>query len=358
MPVSKILSGTGFTKSRTLVKGMVAAGMVLLIAAGVSSLPRLSVEHSLPCRTCHINPNGGGMRTEFGNQAVALNELCLQSTKKIVASKALSPRIAPSLLIGFDSRTLLMDDGTILRMQTDAFADITPFSQFHYVLRFGQHGITESYGLSYFADERYYFKAGRFYPVYGLRDADHTAFVRSRTGHSPEMYLDGLSVGGDFRGVNVVAEGFDVGGRGVLGAHVYGTRSLPPFGLLAGASLRWSEKVDFSNGPFPHARAVFGGVSWNRLTLMGEMDLVGRSPDTIVAYANLTARLMYGLYLVGEYNFFDGDRSHQSGIDEFIRVSTELFPLPYVEVRPSYTYYTRGYLEKTDDLFIQFHLGY
>ncbi|MEW5795508.1 MAG: hypothetical protein AB1772_04025 [Candidatus Zixiibacteriota bacterium] len=332
--------------------------IILLAVAGANSLPRLAAEQSLPCRACHVNPNGGGMRTEFGNHSVALNELCLQSTKDVIASKAVSPRVAPILLVGFDSRSLVFDDGSILRMQTDVFADFTPFSDFHYVVRFGQQGITESYGLTYFAGERFYVKGGRFYPVYGLRDADHTAYVRTRTGHAPELYLDGASVGADFRGVNIVAEGFDVGGRGIAVAHVYGTRNVAPLGLLAGASVRWSEKVEGSNGPFPHSRALFGGVSWDRFTLMGELDLVGRSPDTLATYASLTTRLIYGWYLIGEYSFADDDRDSRGGVDEFVRISSEFFPLPYVEVRPSYTYYTRGPLEKTDDFFVQFHLGY
>jgi hypothetical protein len=355
---SKILRGVGHSKANLLIRGMVVGSLVVFMAAGVSSLPRLSVEHSLPCRTCHINPNGGGMRTEFGNQAVALNELCLQSTKEAVVAKAVKPRVAPSLLVGFDSRYLIFDDGSVLRMQSDVYADFTPFDQLHYAVRFGESGISESYGLIYFDEEHYYVKAGRFYPVFGLRDADHTAYVRSRTGHPPLMYLDGFSLGGDIRGVNLVLEGFRVGERGVFGAHIYGTRVLEPVSLMGGASLRLSEELNGSNGANPHAKALFAGVSWDRFTLMGETDLVGQSNDTLVTFANLTTRIIYGLYLVGEYNFFDPDRSTVGSVDEFVRVSAEFFPLPYVQLRPSYTYYTRGYLEKTDDYFMQLHLGF
>jgi hypothetical protein len=119
-----------------------------------------------------------------------------------------------------------------------------------------------------------------------------------------------------------------------------------------------SERINGKTGDFPHIRALFGGLSWNRFTLMGEADLVGFSSDTLITFANLTTRLTYGLYLVGEYNFFDGDRHVLGDVDEFVRLSCEVFPLPFVEVRPSYTYYTRGALEETDDFFVQVHLGY
>jgi hypothetical protein len=341
-----------------VIKAMLTAGVLIIIGTGVNSLPRLSAEQSLPCRTCHINPNGGGMRTEFGNQTVALHELCIPPTRDLIASKAISPRIAPALLVGFDTRYLVEDDGTILRMQTDAYADVTPWPQFHYALRFGESGISESYGLLYFNDEHYYIKLGRFYPVYGLRDADHTAFVRARTGHPAQQYLDGLSLGADLKGLNISVEGFDVSGQNVFGAHAYCSQKVVGLGVLAGASGRVSEKIEGKNGLFPYSRSLFGGLSWNRFTLMGEADLVGYAPDTLITYVNFTTRIVPGLYLIGEYNFFDGDRHLMGGVDEFVRVSCELFPLPYVEIRPSYTYYTRGALEETDNFFVQVHLGY
>jgi len=343
---------------RFWVRGLVSVTTVLLLWVGASSLPRFSVEQQTACRTCHVNPNGGGMRTEFGNHAVALHELCLPSTKEKIAPHVASPRVAPGLLVGFDARYLVMDDGSIFRMQTDAYADFNPFSALHYHVRIGAEGISENYGLLYFNDERYYVKAGRFYPAYGLRNADHTAFVRERTGHLPGLYLDGLSVGADIRGVNVVAEGFDVGGRGIYGVHLYGVRNMDKLGLLAGASLRLSEQIQGGNGQFPHSRSIFGGLSYDRFTLLGELDAVGRAPDTLVAYANLTTRLEHGLYLVGEYNFFDEDRDRKGRVHEFLRLSAEVFPVPFVQFRPSYTRYTRGDLSGTDDFFVQMHFGY
>jgi hypothetical protein len=338
--------------------GVFGALLVALVTSAVRSVPRLGVERAMPCRTCHINPNGGGMRNEFGNHAVALNELCLPQTKKILAESAASPRIAPSLLIGFDARYLLYDDGTVFRMQTDFFADINPLKNLHYQMRFGESGISENYALAYFKNQKYYFKAGRFYPAYGLRVADHKAFIRERSGHPSNLYLDGFSAGGDYRGVNVVVEGFNINSRNVYGLHIYGHRQLAPVSLMAGASIRLSEELSGSNGPFPHAKALFGGVAWNRHTLMGEFDFVGRANDTLLAYLNLTSRIEYGLYVVGEYNFFDGDRDTKGSVDEFLRLSAEVFPIPFVQVRPSYTYYTRGHLEKTDEFFVQFHFGY
>ena len=302
------------------------------------------------------------MRTEFGNVSVAANELTLPQTKKLVAAHVNSPRVSDNLLIGFDSRHLIFDNGRIFRMQTDVLAAFTPFDNFNYQIRFWEDGTTENFVLLYLDDEKYNLKAGRFYPAFGLRNADHKAFARERTGHGSNVYLDGLSVGADFNGLNLVGETFNEQEQTILGGHAFYNVFLEPISLLAGSSVRWSEKKEDEGGPsnrtFPHAKSLFGGINYDRFTLMGDLDLVGKSNDTLIFYSNFTTRLAYGLYLIGEYNFFDGDRSLKSGVDEFVRVSVELFPLPFVELRPSYTYYTRGALEDQDDFFVQVHFGY
>lgn len=344
-----------------LLAAKIVTGLTLVVslAVGVQSLPRLAAEQSLACRTCHVNPTGGGMRTEFGNYAVALNELCLPQTKEYFASQAISPRIAPALLVGFDSRYLVQDEGNLFRMQTDFYTDLNPLKNLHYQLRFSEGGISESYALAYFADQKYFVKTGRFAPAFGLKNSDHKAFVRERSGNGSNVYLDGISFGVDFTGTgNLMVESFNVGGQSVFGVHAYGTRYLAPVSILAGGSLRYSEKVNGSDGQFPQAGSVFAGLSYGRYTLMGELDLIGRSRDTLITYVNLTTRLEYGLYLIGEYNFFDGDRSFKSGVDEFYRLSVEIFPMPFVELRPSYTNYTRGYREGTDDFWLMVHVGY
>ncbi|MDH3891143.1 MAG: hypothetical protein OEV49_08655 [candidate division Zixibacteria bacterium] len=338
------------------------ATVVLIIAAliisSATSFPRLAVEQGAACGNCHINPNGGGMRNEYGNHAVGFNELCLPSTKRKLADKYRSPRLSEAVTIGLDSRHLIFDDGRVFRMQTDAFVNAEPIERFSYQLRFGEAGISENYALWRQADDRFYIKAGRFYPAYGLHSSDHKAFVQERTGHGSNVYLDGLSVGALVKGINFVAEAMDESGRGIYGAHLYRASGYGPVGYLVGASLRLPEESGGSTGRFPISRALFGGISYDRFTLMGELDLAGKANDTLITYANLTTRLEYGLYLIAEYNFFDGDRSLKSGVDEFMRVSIELYPLPFVQLRPSYTYYTRGIRQDEDDLFLQVHFGY
>ena len=336
---------------------LIAPCLIILAVSGLT-LPRFSAEYAVPCKQCHVNPNGGGMRNEFGNHSMAFQELCLPQTKQYFADTYKSPRLSESATVGFEVRYLVFDDLSTFRMQNDAFLSLEPLDDLSYTLRFSEDGIRENFALLEFDNQKYYVKAGRFYPAYGLRNADHTSFTRSRTGHPPLYFLDGLSLGAEIFQTQVAAEFMDRSGQGIYGVHVYRPMYLAPFGLLLGGSYRSSENVAGAVAPVPHAKAVFGGLSYDRFTLLGQLDLVGKGNDTLVAYANLTTRLEYGLYVIAEYNFFDGNRDLADGVEEFVRLSIELFPMPFVELRPSFTKYLEGPLKDEDDWFVQFHIGY
>ena len=335
----------------------------LIVAATLQSLPRLAAEQSLSCKTCHINPNGGGARTEFGNHSVAFHELTLPQTKKYFEKKKHSPRISESVLAGFDYRYLVLEGGRVFRMQTDAYLTFEPYKDLMYHLRFWENGVNENYMLLYLDHQKYYLKIGRFYPAYGLRMADHKTYVRERIGFGSNVYLDGLSLGAEIGGSNIAVEFFKEDffkpfRRFVGAVHIFRTGYTRSISYLAGFSARISEELNGSNGAFPHTKGIFGGLSYNRFTLLGELDLAGRANDSLLAYAGLTTRIEYGLYLIAEYNFIDNDRDFQSGVEEFLRFSLEFYPIPFVQLRPSYTYYANGPLVGEDNFFLQFHVGY
>ena len=298
------------------------------------------------------------MRNEYGNHSIALNELTLQATKKYLLARARSPRLSDAVSFGFDTRTLIFKDLSVLRMQTDFYLNVEPIKGFSYLFRLGQNGISENYGLWSGDQQKAYVMAGRFVPAFGLHQQDHTSFNRQLTGHGPGSYLDGVEVGARASGVNFSLGVYDNNSRGVYIAHAYRVGYLEPIGYIAGASVQYSETINGSNGTVPHAKAIFGGLSYDRFTALGELDLIGRANDSLISYGQLSARVIYGLYLVGEYNFVDPDRSTVSGVNEYVRFSTELYPIPFVELRPSYTRYTRGFNAGGSDYFLMVHFGF
>jgi hypothetical protein len=243
-------------------------------------------------------------------------------------------------------------------MQTDVFANFEPMDGFSYQMRFWESGITENYALLSFNDKKHWLKAGRFTPTFGLHNADHKSFNRERVGYGSLIYLDGFGLGTALGGVEATLEYFNPNEISTGNVYLLKTGYIEPVTYMLGGSMRFTEEVANTPTQFPPAKSLFGGIAYNRFSLLSEVDLVGRDNDTLIFYSSLTGRVEYGLHLIAEYNFFDGDRDWRSGVDEYVRFSVEFFPIPFVQLRPSYTRYTRGYIEGEDDFFLQLYFGY
>jgi hypothetical protein len=358
MDSSRLSHSSSFARYRAILFPL--AAVFTLAAASTHSFPNLLVDHGEPCKHCHINPNGGGPRTEYGNYSVAFNELCLPQTKKLVATHFKKPRLGESVLIGFDTRHLVLDhNGGIFRMQTDAFVTVEPIQHMYYNFRINATGAAENYALLTFKDVKYFVKAGHFYPAFGWHIADHTAYVRSRIGFVPPfVYWDGLSLGAEIKGFNVTGEIIIPNQQRVYTLHVYKAGSMGNLGYGGGFSVRYGEKRLGTYQGFPPAKALFGGLSYGPITGLGEVDLVGTTSDTLITYAQLVARVQYGLYLMTEYSFFQGDRRATGAVDEFVKFAIQLYPLPFVQLQPTYTWYTRGTREYPYNFELMVHFGY
>ncbi|MDF1544615.1 MAG: hypothetical protein P1R58_05885, partial [bacterium] len=267
------------------------------------SLPRLSIEQGAACGECHISPSGAGMRNEFGNYSVAFSELALPQLKNKVSQEYVSPRVAPSLLVGFDSRYLIFDDGTIFRMQTDAFLNFEPLKEIQYQLRIGEDPVGEFRAFESFMlfkpSSHLFVKAGRFAPSFGLHVDDHKSFVRDRTGNGSNPYLDGFAIGGKLGRFHSALEFFNPSDVGTINWHSYAVGEYGSVGYMGGASLRFGESRSGLDSGLPDNRALFGGLNYDRYTIMGEYDLVGSYSEARAVYGSVTTRLEYGLYLIG-----------------------------------------------------------
>jgi hypothetical protein len=323
------------------------------------AVPRLSVSHSTSCRTCHVNPNGGGQRNEYGSLEIALNELSLPLGRRLVASHVSSDTTDRALLIGFDFIQNVDDHGVISRDQTDAYLTYRPLDKLSYSVRVSDSGIVENYGLlTYDSLGHFSAKAGRFYPVFGLRTADYTGYHRSAVGLTRQTYQDGVSLCTEWYGVSLTVEGFSFEDRSIYGAHLSVSGRVGRIGWLAGGSRRQPETISGATGEYRCAWAVFAGLSAYGFTALGELDLVGKKNDTLAAYASLQTQIIEGAVLVLDYDFLDTDRSLATGIQERISVSLELHPIPYVELRPVYRSYTEGNRKDEDEFAMQLHFGF
>ena len=329
------------------------------MVGSATGLPRFSAEYSKRCGSCHVDPSGGGPRTEFGNQEIAGKELTLEITRDLLKAHEEKAGFSDVFRAGFDARYAVDDEGTVEREQADLYLSFVPVEYATFVMRVDEGGISENYGLISIDDSRHYLKIGRFEPAFGLRLDDTLAYVRSLLDDSEDRYLNGAALGTTLLGATLSVEAFNVNEQDVYGMHLQAPFRLLYFGGLLGASYRVSSEVtDNDHGPFPEAKALFGGLSVGPLNVQGELVLLGRGNDSLATYSALSIKPMSGVYVNAAYEFFDCDRRYTSGVEESMTFSLEFFPIPFVEVRPSYQRYTKGPFKDEDQFEVQLHLGY
>ena len=172
----------------------------LLLPGLVRGEPYLAVRTGLKCVACHVNPTGGGKRTDFG---AIYGQTALAS-----AGAPWSGRLSDWLAIGANVRateqrtTVPGAAQTVALNQTQArvYLEVKPFGD-QFMLYVDQHVAPtpatnrEAYALAWFANQRAYVKAGRMFVPFGLRIEDDSAFIRQVSGANFNSSDDGVEGG-------------------------------------------------------------------------------------------------------------------------------------------------------------------
>ncbi len=336
--------------------GVFVLALVFNIA---SAIPRFSAEQGAACTQCHFSPSGGAMRNEFGHYTMSVNELTLQSVKKKLMKSYKGPRLSESVLVGADVRMRLLEDGTVNRHQTDYYASFEPFSSTQFNFTFSSGAIDESYLIVSNERQSAFVQVGRFYPQFGLRLEDFTTFVKTKTGIFHRAALEGANLGITTVGHNFSVAYYSVNDQGIYMANLSRYSSLGPLSYFYGASLRFSEELaNGTHGGQFAVKSAFGGLGYRTFSIVYEGDLIGESNDSYATYLGASVRIIPGIYAKLDYNFYDPNRNIESGVEEFTRVSAEIWPMPFVEVNPGVAFYTRGPLDGQSEFELRLHLAY
>jgi hypothetical protein len=182
----------------------------------VRAEPYLAVRSGQKCGVCHVNPTGGGKRTEFGNtySQTELAEGRLDpATGKAVPPDRSEPavwtgKLNDYLAIGSDLRASLRgtltpnNPSTIAFDQTRAqvYLEVKPIVDrltIYLDERVAPGAATnrETYAMLWTAGRTAYVKAGRMFIPFGLRIEDDTAFIRQVTGVNFNSSDDGVEGG-------------------------------------------------------------------------------------------------------------------------------------------------------------------
>ncbi len=204
------------TSACALLAALLAAQLIATEAALAE--PYLAVRTGFKCMVCHVNPTGGGKRTEFGaiygQTALPASRLDLE-TGESVPDRAPDPapftgKVNNHLGFGADLRANARATFTPNTTPSQAYAFDPVRAQVYMEIRPIVDRLTiyldervspgaatnrETYAMLSTKNREWYVKAGRMFVPFGLRIEDDTAFIRQVTATSFNSFDDGVEGG-------------------------------------------------------------------------------------------------------------------------------------------------------------------
>jgi hypothetical protein len=357
---------------------MVSMGVMLLASSTARAMPLYASREGKTCISCHYDPNGGGMRNDFGF-LYGKNRHGLDTEQKW-ATVTVDPRLNDWVAIGLDTRLLYiashtsggstLGTSTFFPMQGQLNVAVTPHDYLTVVM---SRGITidpntfqarELYGLIHDLPHEIYAKLGRFRLPFGLRQDDHTSYIRS-TGFLP---YDSQQ---DDAGVEV----------GSAGSTYFGQLSFTNgSGTISGDRAQtFAAKVGMGTKPLSFGLSGFhqyqetpgskhdrwGGYvmsTWEKVTFIGEYGggttdapiFFGGKRNLLAAFAELDYRLARGINVRGKMDYLEPDKGASGDLGRRWLVEADFVPVPFTELKLSFRHHNEEALGEYQEYLAQF----
>jgi hypothetical protein len=359
-------------------KGKYFAGLlalVILLGGGRAfAEPYLAVRMGLKCEACHVNPTGGGLRSDFGD-VFAQSVL---PAHPIHGDWGLwTGEVTKVLRVGGDFRydanftqtpnAKTTDQLEVQQGRVYAEAEVIPNRLLFYVDEQVAPGTAvnhEAYGLFWSANHDWYVKAGQMYLPFGFRFEDQTAFVydvSSITMYSPDYGVEFGWLRGHWDTQAVVSDGTAAGGLPSTNGKEYGLQ-------VSYVESRWRFGVAAHDDDSPFARrkilGLFGGVHAGPVDFLGEVDSVENDVGALNGVSE-AAGLLEADWLIARGNNlkltlerYDPDREVHDNQQTRVSLVYELTPVQFVQLRAGVRDYDgpRGIPSQNTRLwFIQLH---
>src|SRR5579862_3380559 len=149
------------------------------------SLPRYALMTGYRCASCHVNPTGGEMRTEYGTSMFSLDKVPMM----VDSDFTFNPKLTDNITIGGDYRSQLLYDQnskttSFQGMTAGLYGSIQLGKKVTFYFKddivnpnFVPLGGPEAFGIVK-PTSSVYIKGGIFMPDYGWRQDDHTSYTR------------------------------------------------------------------------------------------------------------------------------------------------------------------------------------
>ncbi|HEY7889406.1 MAG TPA: hypothetical protein VIC29_14390 [Steroidobacteraceae bacterium] len=333
-------------------RGTFSAGLLILailLGGRAFAEPYLAVRYGLKCESCHVNPTGGGLRTDFGD-VFSQTEL---PAHPIRGSWGLwTGEVTKWLRVGGNFRydaTLTQTPGapsthSLQMNQGRVYAEAEPIA--NRLIFYVDEQVTpgdpinqEAYAILWSAEHDWYLKAGRMYLPFGFRLQDQTAFVydvSSITMYSPDNGLEFGWLHNHWDAQVTVSSATAAGSLPSTSGKEYGLQA-------SYVESGWRVGVAAHDDDSPFARrkilGIFGGTRTGPVTWLGELDSVENEYAPVGGVTQASA-LLEGDWLIAQGNNlkvslerFDPDRDVHDNQRTRLSFVYELTPVQFVQLR-------------------------
>jgi hypothetical protein len=323
-----------------------------------TALPLYASRGGVTCNTCHVDPNGGGIRNEFGF-AFLKNRHSIEPEERW-SQLTVDPKLNDWITVGLDVRVLYLAEhvnggetfgtSTFFPMQGQVNLAVMPHEHLTLVASHGLVVDEPGFPTGYVARELYgmveelpfdtYARVGRFRLPFGLRQDDHTSFTRDTDFLIYDSQKDaaGIEVGKigshTFAQVSAVNDDEPFAGRVERFAAKIG-RTTKAFQVgLSGFHQDpvradfWSLYASTTRGPVTLLGEYAGGT--NRATVY---------PNREAFFAELDYRAARGVNLRAKFDYADNVEDHAGGLKRRYTGEIDINPVPFVETKLSYRYH-------------------
>ena len=345
----------------------------ILIASRAHAEPYIAVRMGLKCETCHVNPTGGGLRTDFGD-VFAQTRLPAHPIKGDWG--LWTGEVTRFLRVGGDIRydgtathtpgSKTVDQFDMQQARVYLEGQVIPNRLLFYVdeqVAPGGAQNQEAYGIYWSAAHDWYVKAGQMYLPFGFRFEDQTAFVydvSSTSMYEPDDAVEVGWLGGHWDAQVDVSNGTFAGpasGQGKeYGAQVSYVESAWRLGLAANDD----DAAQYRR----HIYGAFAGTRTGPIVWLGELDAVENEYGALRGTTQ-AAVLLEGDWLIANGNNlkltlerFDPNRDVHGNNQMRWSLVYELTPVQFVQLRAGVRdYYGPSSIpaERTKLFFVQLH---
>jgi hypothetical protein len=336
-----------------------AAFVWAVSAVPARALPLYASREGTKCASCHFDPNGGGMRNEFGFSYDKNRHSMEEETK--FGNIDVNPQLNDWIRLGVDMRTIFIvdhfEDGSgtyaFFPMQANLRVAITPHEHLAVV---GSHGITvddqdsviippyvarEFYALFHDLPKNAFIQVGRFRVPFGLRQDDHTSFTREFLPYDSQKEDTGIALGSvgkngwfEFSYTNGEADPI-IGDAQALAGKVAWS-----FPWLQGGLSGYHDM----NGNDATRWSLYLTRTFHSLTLLGEY--AGGTDESSIGDINSMAAFVEGVYRVSravnvraKFDYVDPDRDRDRTLNRRYLLGLDVEPVPFAQFKLSYSRY-------------------